>query len=83
MGFGVAIPAGRQSAHDRSCTKRGVSYCIRRKGEDGRVVGASKILPEISGRKRLEQSLLQTAKNAAPGRMATTMAHEINIRWNR
>ena len=46
--------------------------------ESGKVVGASKILRDISGRKRIEQSLLQAEKIAATGRMAATIAHEIN-----
>jgi PAS domain S-box-containing protein len=48
------------------------------KDESGRVIGASKILRDISGRKRIEQSLLQAEKIAATGRMAATIAHEIN-----
>jgi PAS domain S-box-containing protein len=48
------------------------------KDAQGRVIGASKILRDISGRKRLEQSLLQAEKIAATGRMAATIAHEIN-----
>jgi PAS domain S-box-containing protein len=44
----------------------------------GRVIGASKILRDISARKRMEQSLLQAEKIAATGRMAATIAHEIN-----
>jgi PAS domain S-box-containing protein len=48
------------------------------KDEGGRVIGASKILRDISGRKRMEQSLLQSEKIAATGRMAATIAHEIN-----
>ena len=48
------------------------------KDEKGRVIGASKILRDISGRKRIEQSLLQAEKIAATGRMAATIAHEIN-----
>ena len=45
---------------------------------DGRVIGASKILRDISSRKRMEHSLLQAEKIAATGRMAATIAHEIN-----
>ena len=45
---------------------------------DGRIIGASKILRDISARKRMEQSLLQAEKIAATGRMAATIAHEIN-----
>jgi PAS domain S-box-containing protein len=44
----------------------------------GKVVGASKILRDISIAKRLEQSFLQAEKLAATGRMAATIAHEIN-----
>jgi PAS domain S-box-containing protein len=46
--------------------------------ETGRVIGASKILRDISSRRRIEQSLLQSEKIAATGRMAATIAHEIN-----
>ena len=48
------------------------------KDADGRVIGASKILRDISSRKRMEQSLLLAEKMAATGRMAATIAHEIN-----
>jgi PAS domain S-box-containing protein len=48
------------------------------KDKHGRVIGASKILRDISTRKRLEQALLQAEKVAATGRMAATIAHEIN-----
>jgi PAS domain S-box-containing protein len=46
--------------------------------EHGKVIGASKILRDISERKKLERSLLQAEKIAATGRMAATIAHEIN-----
>jgi PAS domain S-box-containing protein len=48
------------------------------KDEQGRVIGASKILRDVSNRKRMEQSLLQAEKIAATGRMASTIAHEVN-----
>lgn len=48
------------------------------KDENGVIIGASKILRDISIRKRLENSLLQAEKIAATGRMAATIAHEIN-----
>lgn len=48
------------------------------KDHHGKVIGASKILRDISGRKRIEQSLLQSEKIAAAGRMASTIAHEVN-----
>jgi PAS domain S-box-containing protein len=48
------------------------------KDEEGVVIGASKILRDVSSRKRIEQSLLQAEKIAATGRMAATIAHEVN-----
>jgi PAS domain S-box-containing protein len=48
------------------------------KDEQGKVIGASKILRDVSSRRRMEQSLLQAEKIAATGRMAATIAHEIN-----
>ncbi|HEY4009878.1 MAG TPA: PAS domain S-box protein [Acidobacteriaceae bacterium] len=48
------------------------------KDERGQIIGASKILRDISSRKRIEASLLQAEKIAATGRMAATIAHEIN-----
>jgi len=46
--------------------------------DEGRVTGASKILRDVSDRKRAEQSLIQAEKIAATGRMAATIAHEVN-----
>ena len=79
------IRAGRRIEHFETIrlTKDGrlvdVSLTISPiKGADGQVIGASKILRDISSRKRMEQSLLQAEKIAATGRMAATIAHEIN-----
>jgi PAS domain S-box-containing protein len=44
----------------------------------GRVIAASKIARDISDRKRTERLLLQSEKLAATGRMAASIAHEIN-----
>jgi PAS domain S-box-containing protein len=44
----------------------------------GNVIGASKILRDVSRAKCLEQSIMQAEKLAATGRMAATIAHEIN-----
>jgi PAS domain S-box-containing protein len=44
----------------------------------GRVIGTSKIARDISNRKKMERVLLQSEKIAATGRMAATIAHEIN-----
>jgi PAS domain S-box-containing protein len=48
------------------------------KDSAGRVIGCSKIAQDITGRKQLERSLVQSEKLAAAGRMAATVAHEIN-----
>ncbi len=79
------IRAGRRIEHFETVrrTKDGrlidVSITVSPiKDEKGRVIGASKILRDVSSRKRIEQSLLQAEKIAATGRMAATIAHEIN-----
>jgi PAS domain S-box-containing protein len=46
--------------------------------ESGTVIGASTIAREITDRKRVERLLVQSEKLAATGRMAATIAHEIN-----
>lgn len=45
---------------------------------EGRIFGASKIAREITERKRLEKQVMDSEKLAATGRMAATVAHEIN-----
>jgi PAS domain S-box-containing protein len=79
------IRAGRRVEHFETVrlTKDGrlieVSLTVSPiKDEDGRVIGASKILRDISSNKRMEKSLLQAEKIAATGRMAATIAHEVN-----
>jgi len=79
------IRAGRRVEHFETVrvTKSGqlleVSLTVSPlKNEIGQVVGASKILRDISERKRIEASLIQAEKIAATGRMAATIAHEIN-----
>jgi len=44
----------------------------------GCVIGSSKIARDISARKQMERLLIQSEKLAAAGRMAATVAHEIN-----
>jgi PAS domain S-box-containing protein len=46
--------------------------------ESGVVTGASKIARDISDRRRIERLLLQSEKLGATGRMAASIAHEIN-----
>jgi PAS domain S-box-containing protein len=48
------------------------------KDRTGKVIGSSKIAREISQRKKIERRLIQSEKLAATGRMAATIAHEIN-----
>ncbi len=48
------------------------------KDNTGRVIGTSKIAHDISTRKQMERLLIQSEKLAATGRMAATIAHEIN-----
>lgn len=79
------IRAGRRVEHFETIrrTKDGrlldVSLTISPiRDEQGTVSGASKILRDVSNRKRIEQSFMQAEKIAATGRMAATIAHEIN-----
>jgi len=79
------IRAGRRVEHFETMrlTKDGrlieVSLTVSPiKDANGQVIGASKILRDISSRRLIEQSLLQAEKIAATGRMAATIAHEIN-----
>ncbi|WP_263418598.1 sensor histidine kinase [Terriglobus albidus] len=44
----------------------------------GAVVGASSIVRDLTRRKNIEKALIQAEKLAAAGRMAATIAHEIN-----
>lgn len=44
----------------------------------GQIVGASKIARDITGRKLADAALVKSEKLAAAGRLAATMAHEIN-----
>ncbi|HEX4038566.1 MAG TPA: PAS domain S-box protein [Acidobacteriaceae bacterium] len=45
---------------------------------EGKVIGAAKILRDITLQKRLEDALRTTERLAAVGRLAATVAHEIN-----
>jgi PAS domain S-box-containing protein len=48
------------------------------KDDTGRVVGAAKTARDITQQKKIEQALRTTERLAAVGRMAATVAHEIN-----
>ena len=45
---------------------------------EGRVIGASKIVRDVTERVRLQEAIVQSEKLAATGRMAAAIAHEIN-----
>lgn len=46
--------------------------------KEGKIIAASKIARDITGRKLSELALMKAEKLAAAGRLAATMAHEIN-----
>lgn len=48
------------------------------KDESGKVIGAAKIIRNITETNKIERALQTTEKLAAAGRMAATVAHEIN-----
>lgn len=48
------------------------------KDETGRVIGAAKIARDVSQRKKAEEALRTSEKLASVGRLAATVAHEIN-----
>jgi PAS domain S-box-containing protein len=48
------------------------------KDDDGNVIGAAKIVRNITETSKIERALQTTEKLAAAGRMAATVAHEIN-----
>ncbi len=59
--------------------RRDVSLTISPvKNEGGRVIGAAKIARDITQRKKTEDALRMSDKLATTGRLAATVAHEIN-----
>jgi PAS domain S-box-containing protein len=48
------------------------------KDESGKVIGAAKIVRDITAQKRIENALRLTERLAAVGRLSATIAHEIN-----
>ena len=48
------------------------------KDQQGHVIGASKIVRDISQRKAAEVAIIEKEKLAAAGRLAATLAHEVN-----
>ena len=81
----ATIRSGRRIEHFETVrvTKSGeridVSLSISPvRDETGSIVGASKIVRDITQRKRAEHALRTTEKLASVGRLAATVAHEIN-----
>lgn len=48
------------------------------RNEQGKIIGGAKIARNITEKKKMEQALRTTEKLAAAGRLAATVAHEIN-----
>jgi PAS domain S-box-containing protein len=79
------IRAGESTDHyeTRRRTKNGDTFEVSVtvspiRDELGRIIGASNISRDISDRKQVERLLIRSEKFAAAGRMAATIAHEIN-----
>lgn len=83
--FLARIRAGHRITHYQTIrlTKEGgaleVSLTISPiRNASGKIIGASKVLRDISAQKLMELSLIRAEKLAATARMAATVAHEIN-----
>jgi PAS domain S-box-containing protein len=81
----ATIAAGRRIEHFETVrvAKNGerihVSLTISPvKDENGKIVGAAKIARDVTQRRRTEQALRTSEKLASVGRLAATVAHEIN-----
>jgi PAS domain S-box-containing protein len=81
----ASLRAGRKIDHYETSrvrkdgTRVDVSLTISPvKNHSGAIIGGSKIVRDISERKRVQEALLQSEKIAATARMAAAIAHEVN-----
>jgi PAS domain S-box-containing protein len=79
------LAAGERIAHQETqrLTKSGARVDVLLtispiKNAGGKVIGLSSIMRDITERKRAEEALLISEKLAATGRLAATIAHEVN-----
>lgn len=85
----IAASFQSQSEYDieyRTLRPDGTTYWIAGRGTveyspSGEPLRMAGMCMDISGRKRTEEALRRTEKLAAAGRLAATIAHEINNRW--
>jgi PAS domain S-box-containing protein len=80
-----AVARGERTEHFETVRKRRDGECIEVSltlspvfGENGDIAGVASITRDISQQKRVEKALHTTERLATVGRMAATIAHEIN-----
>ena len=79
------IRQGKRASHfeTKRCRKDGVHIDVSVsvspvRDENKKIIGAAKIIREITDRKRSEELIRKTEKLAVAGRLAASVAHEIN-----
>jgi len=81
----AAVARGERTEHFETVRKRRNGECIEVSltlspvfGENGEISGVASITRDVSQQKRVEKALHTTERLATVGRMAATIAHEIN-----
>jgi PAS domain S-box-containing protein len=81
----AAVARGERTEHFETVRKRRDGECIEVSltlspvfGENGEIAGVASITRDVSQQKRVEKALHTTERLATVGRMAATIAHEIN-----